>query len=208
VEKVIGRAAEQYLVPMSGKTDPLIARQMLERAGVDGDADALVPEVIGHLEEALGSPAGADALRDGGVVLPGVPQILRRLHEDSGVLQSVLTGNTAANAKAKLAAFELDQWIDVEVGAFGSDNPARNALVPVALERVARLRGRTFDPAEVWVVGDTPFDLECARAGGARCALVGTGRMGFDALVDIGADAVLPDLSDVDAVVTLLAAPT
>ncbi|HZQ28782.1 MAG TPA: HAD hydrolase-like protein, partial [Acidimicrobiales bacterium] len=83
--------------------------------------------------------------------------------------------------------------------------PTRGALVPVALERVARLRGRAFDPADVWVVGDTPFDLACARAAGARCVLVGTGRIPLAALTGIGADAALPDLSGVDEVIALLA---
>jgi len=204
VGQVIGRAAEEYLVPMSGKTDPLIASEMLALAGHD-DGPETVAEVIRLLEAALAGSEGRDALREGGRVLPGVTEILPRLHEDEGVLQSVLTGNTEANAAAKLAAFELDHWIDAEVGAFGSDNPTRDALVPVALERVARLRGRAFDPADVWVVGDTPFDLACARAAGARCVLVGTGRIPLAALTGIGADAALPDLSGVDEVIALLA---
>ncbi|HZQ26352.1 MAG TPA: haloacid dehalogenase-like hydrolase, partial [Acidimicrobiales bacterium] len=126
VGQVIGRAAEEYLVPMSGKTDPLIASEMLALAGHD-DGPETVAEVIRLLEAALAGSEGRDALREGGRVLPGVTEILPRLHEDEGVLQSVLTGNTEANAAAKLAAFELDHWIDAEVGAFGSDNPTRDA---------------------------------------------------------------------------------
>jgi phosphoglycolate phosphatase-like HAD superfamily hydrolase len=57
----------------------------------------------------------------------------------------------------------------------------------------------------VWVIGDTPRDLECARAAGSRCLLVGTGRYSSEELAPLGADAVFDDLSNVDAVVNLLA---
>jgi phosphoglycolate phosphatase len=196
VERVLGRAIGEHGVRMSGKTDPLIAAEILRV--VDGDP-ALAPTVIEHLEAEL---AGAEAaLRDGGRVLPGVVDLLSALGATEGVVQSVLTGNTAANAAVKLAAFGLDKWIDVSIGAFGSDHPERNRLVPVALERAGADR---FAPEHVWVIGDTPFDLACAQAGGVRCILVGTGRIPLSELEGLGADAVLPDLSDTDAVLELL----
>ncbi|MBW3575836.1 MAG: HAD hydrolase-like protein, partial [Actinobacteria bacterium] len=111
---------------------------------------------------------------------------------------------TAVNAATKLAALGLDRWLDLESGAYGSDDPDRPALVPVALRRAAERRGWTLSPEDVWVVGDTPRDLECARAGGARCALVATGHTTQDDLYGLGADAVFDDLSDVEAVVKLL----
>jgi phosphoglycolate phosphatase-like HAD superfamily hydrolase len=106
----------------------------------------------------------------------------------------------------KLAAFELTPWVDLEIGAFGSDDADRTALVPVALERARRLRGLAVEPDDVWVVGDTARDLACARAGGVRCALVATGHAALDELRATDADAVLEDLSDVDGVVKLLSA--
>jgi phosphoglycolate phosphatase-like HAD superfamily hydrolase len=90
------------------------------------------------------------------------------------------------------------------VAATGSDSPDRRELVPVAMRRVAERRGIAFDPGEVWVVGDTARDLECAQVVGAHCALVATGRNSGD-LDGLGADVVWRDLSDVDAVVAMLA---
>jgi phosphoglycolate phosphatase-like HAD superfamily hydrolase len=116
----------------------------------------------------------------------------------------VLTGNIAPNALVKLASFDLDRLLDLEVGAFGSDHADRNELVPIARERVARLRGKRFASFEVWVVGDSENDLACARAGGVRCLLVGTGRAGLDELRTLGADAVLADLGDTDSVIEIL----
>lgn len=194
--RVLGRDIGDHGVRMSGKTDPLIAGEILRFAG--SEDPSLVPLVVELLEEELGG--AVDELRDGGYVLPGVEALLPRLAAVDGVVQTVLTGNTAANAAVKLNAFGLDQWIDVTIGAFGSDNPERNALVPIALERA----GGGFDPDHVWVIGDTPFDLACARAGGVRCVLVGTGRIPLAELEALDADAVLPGLSDIDAVLKLL----
>ncbi len=92
----------------------------------------------------------------------------------------------------------------LEVGAFGSDHHDRTQLIPIALRRVEQQYGWRLEPDGVWVIGDTPRDLECARAGGARCLLVATGRIRMDELTGIGADAVLADLADTDAVARLV----
>jgi phosphoglycolate phosphatase len=167
------------------------------------DGDRHLPIVLDRLESELA--ASVDLMRERGAVLPGVPDVLASLHADRGhVAQSVLTGNTAANAATKVIAFGLDRWLDLEIGAYGSDNSDRRTLVPVAIQRAADLRGWSLAPRDVWVVGDTPHDFACARAGGARSMLVATGRTPIEELLQLGADAVFEDLSDVDAVVHLL----
>ncbi|MDP9388392.1 MAG: haloacid dehalogenase-like hydrolase [Actinomycetota bacterium] len=200
---VLGRPPGDHAVRMSGKTDPLIALEILAFAGLaDEEARRHLPLVLERLEAEL---AGAvDLVREQGRVLPGVEDVLTELAADPAVVQSVLTGNTAANAAVKLKAFGLERWLDVEVGAFGSDRHNRDELVPVALERVRRRHGRDLRPEQVWVVGDTPRDLACARAGGARCLLVATGRFPLEELEGLGADLVRPDLADTAEVCRLL----
>jgi phosphoglycolate phosphatase len=192
-------------VTMGGKTDPQIVREYLELLGI-ADIDDRLPVVLGHLEQQLA--AATDLMAATGYTLPGITELLPRLAALPGLHQSVLTGNIAPNAVVKLAAFDLVPWLDLEVGAYGSDHADRNELVPIALERVRRLRGDVVRPDQVWVVGDTANDLACARAGGARCLLVATGREQFDVLAGLAPDAVLPDLADVDAVVSLLGGPS
>jgi phosphoglycolate phosphatase-like HAD superfamily hydrolase len=133
-----------------------------------------------------------------------VAELLERLADAPGVVQSLLTGNLAANAAVKVGAFGLQRWLDLEIGAYGSDHADRTELVPIALERARRLRGEHYEPDEVWVIGDTANDLACARAGGVRCLLVGTGTHGHEAVAGLDADAVLEDLSDLDAVLSAL----
>jgi phosphoglycolate phosphatase-like HAD superfamily hydrolase len=130
--------------------------------------------------------------------MPGVAELLTRLHDTPDVVSSVLTGNIEPNGRLKVAAFGLDRWLDLDVGAYGSDDHDRNNLVPIALAKLSR-RGVDVPAADTWVVGDTPRDLECARAGGARCLLVGTGRFPTGELLALGPDAAVDDLRDVDA---------
>lgn len=182
-------------VTMGGKTDPQIMREMLELAGVDVSAiDGLVPMA---LEEAARSLAAwRERIAREGRVHPGVGRLLGELAGRGGVRQTLLTGNLAVNAAVKVGAFGLDGFFDLPVGAYGDDHEQRERLVPVALRRVGELRGETYLPEQVWVIGDTARDLACARAGGVRCLIVGTGHDRFAAVRDLEADAVMEDLGD------------
>jgi phosphoglycolate phosphatase len=203
VEHVLGRAVGEHGVSMSGKTDPQIALEIMERAGVaEAESRPLLPRVLEEMQRRLEPETGR--IRGEGRVFRGAAELVARLHDDSRVLQSVLTGNLRANARVKLRAFGLDRLLDLEAGAFGSDHHDRTELIPIALRRVERRHGWRLEPEQVWVIGDTPRDLDCARAGGARCLLVATGRITLEELTGIGADAVLPDLADTEAVLRLV----
>ena len=117
------------------------------------------------------------------------------------VVQSLLTGNIAPNAAVKLGAFGLDTLVDLEIGAYGSDHRRRGRLVGVALQKCERKHGATLAPRDVVLVGDTPLDVAAAREGGARAVAVATGPFGASELAAAGADAVLADLRDTEAVV-------
>jgi len=103
-----------------------------------------------------------------------------------------------------LDAYGLAGWLDLEIGAYGSDDEDRNTLVPVAVRRFEQKFQREIGSDDVWVVGDTPRDLACALAGGARCLLVATGDYPIAELQAMDADCVLPDLADVSAVLDAL----
>jgi phosphoglycolate phosphatase len=204
VASVVGRDPEGHGVRMSGKTDPQIALEIMASLDMaEDEAHRFLPSVLEGLIREL--EAAEDTIREHGRVLPGVRELLPRLHRPPRIVQSLLTGNLAPNAALKLRVFGLEGWVDLEVGAYGSDDRDRTVLVPIAIAKAEGRYGYRFEPEQVWVVGDTPRDLECAKAAGARCLLVGTGRHDFEELEGLEANAVLRDLSDVDAVFALLA---
>ena len=200
LEKVLGTAPGSRLV-LGGKTDPQIALEYLEAMAVD-DVSGKLALVVEAVEAEVA--AAATLLAETGRAMPGVPELLARLDAHEGVHQTLLTGNTAANAAVKVTAFGLERWLDLEVGAYGSDHADRRELVPIAVDRARRLRGWDVDADTAWVVGDTANDLLCARAGGARCLLVATGRVSLEELEGLGADRILPDLSDIAGAIRIL----
>jgi phosphoglycolate phosphatase-like HAD superfamily hydrolase len=201
IETLFGVPAGGHGVSLAGKTDPQIAREILAVLELHDDVAGHVPALLEETERLVA--AGRDRIRAGGRVLPGVLPLLEAL-DGPGTVQTVLTGNTAANAAVKLDAFDLASWFDLDVGAFGSDDPDRNRLVPVALRRIEQRYG-PVDRRRVWVIGDTPRDAACARAGGVRCLLVAGGFADRAALVTAAADHVVDDLTDRDTVLALIA---
>jgi len=199
LEAVLGSVPKQR-VRMSGKTDPQIVREYL--ALLEEEDPGHLPAVLEHLERHLA--AAADQLARDGHPCPGVQELLAALAADERFHASLLTGNIAPNAVVKVSAFGLQAWVDFETGAYGSDSEDRRDLVPIALGRLASVRGARLSPEQAWVIGDTPRDFECAAAAGAHCLLVATGTYSEEELQALGADAVMADLADTAAVLELL----
>lgn len=199
IQRVTGMLPSEAL-PYAGMLDHRIALDHLNALGLDGQAH--LQAVLAASEQELAA-ARADITAQG-FLLPGVAELLARLSGIDGVLQTVLTGNLRANAVLKVTEFGLDQWLDLDVGAYADDGPERSELVSVALRRASELRDRQFDLSDIWVIGDTGHDLACARANGVQCLLVGTGWEPLPVSARKEADAFLPDLSDTDAVLGVL----
>jgi phosphoglycolate phosphatase-like HAD superfamily hydrolase len=172
-----------------GRLDTEIAEMLLAAVGADL---ARVADVLEVLQRLVGERL--DDLRAQTSTFPGVDALLAKL-ASAGVRQTVVTGNIAAVAWYKLDAGGLIPPVEPGFGGYGDSAPDRAAVARVALDRLSAAGWRP-DPDEVWIVGDTPRDLACARAVGVRCALVATGRSTVEDLSGLGADIVLPDLAD------------
>jgi phosphoglycolate phosphatase-like HAD superfamily hydrolase len=116
-----------------------------------------------------------------------------------------LTGNYEDGARAKLQYFDL--WRYFRCGAFGDDAPDRNGLLPRAIAVIRECGGPEASPSQAVVVGDTPLDVACAAASGARSIAVATGGYDIETLRAAGADVVMEDLSDTGSVLRALQLP-
>jgi len=140
------------------------------------------------------APGGADA--HGGTAADDPAQLC--------VVQSVLTGNVQPIAEVKLGAAGLTGHLDLSIGAYGEAHEVRAELVHLARRNAARRYGTDFAGEQTVLVGDTALDVAAALATGARVVGVATGGTTADELVAAGADAVLPDLADTDAVLAAI----
>ncbi len=191
-------------IPMPGRTDSWILSDAaaLHDIPVHSPALARFPEVyLRHLQRELAEPVPRGA-RSG--VMPGVRALLDALSARGDVFLALLTGNYEAAARVKLEHFDL--WRYFACGAFGDDAPDRNRLLPRAFDAARACGLRDFRVADAVVIGDTPLDVACAAAGGARSIAVATGGHRVDELRAAGADYVFEDLSEVDTVLRAILA--
>jgi len=182
---------------LAGATDARIARELLEKHSIAVSAEnvaALLDTYLGHLNERIG--------RHDGKLLPGIVPLLKVLSERSDAVLALLTGNVIRGAEIKLTHYGV--WDFFEFGAFADDHHDRNELGKFARARALERHGEEFPPSRIYVIGDTPKDIECGRAIGACTVAIATGHYSSDQLRDHAPDFLFEDLSDTERVVALL----
>jgi phosphoglycolate phosphatase-like HAD superfamily hydrolase len=108
-------------------------------------------------------------------------------------LPGLLTGNIRRGAQIKLQRFGM--WEQFSFGAFADDHEDRNQIAAIALRRGSERLGRPVRGEETLVIGDTPLDIRCARAIGAKMLAVATGRFTVSQLEEHHPDWAVEDLS-------------
>ena len=183
-EKAFSRVCElEFKVPngtralqFAGRTDPGIVREFFTNHAIQPSQEnfrRFFDAYVFILEYMLKETEGR--------VLPGAVEMIesiRRLPKPPVI--GLLTGNIRLGAQIKLTHYGL--WHEFAMGAFGDDNECRDRLAGVARERGSKALGRELRGDEVLVIGDTPLDVQCANAIGAKVVAVATGRYGVDEL--------------------------
>jgi phosphoglycolate phosphatase len=171
-----------------GMTDPVVARTTfrgtLERDPAQEEVARLMMTYLLHLPDEVAASAGYR-------VMPGVVELLRRL-STAGAFLGLVTGNIEGAARIKIERGDLNRYF--LFGGYGSDSADRPELTRSAVRRAETLHGHALDMDRVFVVGDTPRDIEAAKAAGAMGIGVATGEYELDRLKQAGADHVLATL--------------
>jgi phosphoglycolate phosphatase-like HAD superfamily hydrolase len=174
----------------AGMTDPDVGAMTFEavmgRAPSPRELAQLVQRRLEHLPEAV-------AESEGYRVLPGVPERLRQLSHE-GHLLGLITGNGDGAAHIKLARGDLNRWFTF--GAYASAGTDRAGIVRRAVERGEAMLGQDVPNDDIFVVGDTPLDIQAAHAVGCTAIAVATGKFDAAALREAGADHVLKTLEE------------
>lgn len=184
-------------IDYAGRTDRSIVADHLRRYGLEDTHENFLRYAEGFLRRL---PASLSARR--GQVLPGVIQTLERLQQLPETCLGLLTGNLRRAARIKLSHFRLDHYFYLggePLGGFGDDHYDRDDVARQALVDVRSRVRNDIDPEQIWIVGDTPRDVQCARAIGARVLAVATGGYSLEALQVTEPDVMVKDLADADA---------
>ena len=172
----------------AGMTDPDVGAKTFEavmhHTPTPIELAELVQRRLEHLPEAVAESTGYK-------VLPGVPERLKQLSRD-GHLLGLITGNCDGAAFTKLARGDLVRWFTF--GAYATAGLDRAGIVRQAVARGEATLGSDVPNSQIYVIGDTPRDIEAAHAVGCRAIAVATGHYDVDALRAAGADQVLETL--------------
>jgi phosphoglycolate phosphatase len=186
-----------------GKTDQRIVWDLVRAAGLDdariaSGLTACFETYVAELRRLIGDGSRV-------TIMPGVRDLVRALAGRDDALVGLLTGNIEPGARVKLAPTGL--WDLFRVGAFGSDDMDRRRLPAIACERALQVTGRRFGFEQVTIIGDTPLDVDCARACGAVAVAVATGFHPAEDLKACAPDLFFADFADVSASLAALTAP-
>jgi phosphoglycolate phosphatase-like HAD superfamily hydrolase len=180
-------------IDWAGRTDTWLTGEIFRHVGLPDTPQNAHDYLEAYLEllpqELAAGPQGH--------VLPGVFELLEQLHRRADVAQGLLTGNLKRGAEFKLTHYKV--WHYFEFGAFADDSPRRNDLGPHALRRAKERHAVEFDPANTFILGDTPHDIECGKVIGAKTIGVATGRYHVEELAAHQPTAVFKDFSDTAA---------
>jgi phosphoglycolate phosphatase len=195
------------LPQIAGRTDSEIFFEALAlNQAASGPTEAGGQELLAAYVRELADAFAARRrlLSEHGRVLPGAREAVAATLTLPGVVQSVLTGSIRPNAVAKLQAFGFEQFLDLEIGGYGSEVYLKGAQLLETRRRAAAKYGAEFGPGSTVYLADSGRDVEAAGIGGARCVAVASGRSTASELRAAGADVVIDDLSDVAAVVAAI----
>ncbi|KLU02789.1 Haloacid dehalogenase-like hydrolase [Rhodopirellula islandica] len=182
-------------ISFSGRTDRSLMVELLQRNRVSPtDANC------GRLRRRYGSLFGGELRRSGGTLLPGVLPLFQALHLVPNLDIAVMTGNFPETATQKLEYFEIRRWVRWIIG--GDLDVHRDDMARRAATWVARRHGDAHQ--QTIVIGDTPADVLCGRAIGARTLAVSTGEFSREELAPTEPTMLLDDLSDTERVVRFL----
>jgi phosphoglycolate phosphatase len=186
-EKLYGIPADIGEHSSAGETDPQVARATFQGVIGHEPSDNELDQLYFHY---LLNLADDILTSEGYRMLPGADQCLAALGQ-AGVLLGLVSGAMEGAARTKLIPANLNRFFIF--GAYGSDSPDRAELTGIAVEKATRLHAELV-PSQVFVVGDTPRDIDAARSAGAVSVGVATGHFSVDELSKAGADHVLGSL--------------
>lgn len=172
--QMIGDSVDLSSMKMAGLTELAIAINILETLG-------LIPgkQNLKRLLSLYKKNIAACLHQTEGYILAGVREILDSLQQCERVISILLTGNCEAGAWAKLSHYGLDHYF--RLGSFGEKHRDRNELAKFALT-IARSQVQNLNLEQCYVIGDTPHDIRCGQAIGAKTIAIANQHYGVDEL--------------------------
>ncbi len=205
IRDITNIGVDPYRHRPSGKTDAQVVFELFEGICISEEEiydwmPKLLEEYLKRLSKIIKGPETTE-------LKPGVHELLTDLHQRKDVVLSLLTGNSEGAARLKLSTHGLEKYFDFKMGAFGDRAKHRDELPDMAVEKAKYHKGHHFLGKDVVVIGDTPSDVRCVEALGARAVAVATGSYSLETLKAEGPDFLFANLSETSKVLSAILSP-
>ncbi|MFQ5824435.1 MAG: HAD family hydrolase [bacterium] len=190
-EKAFGKQNGFHGVNFAGRTDPLILKDALAYNGLQWEPlkeESFKKAYFGYLKTEIEKPYPRKQIQ------PGISEILNILSKRKNITLGLLTGNWYQGAMIKLGYFNLTHFFPI--GAFADDSEIREELPQIAVHQFEQKTGASICTENVFVIGDTPLDVACAKPFGAKSIAVATGLFSSKELEEAHPDYLFSDLAD------------
>ena len=189
-EEVLGVPEAMAAITPHGKTDPAIVREIFAQSYHDYShtfkhfKEEILEKYLMYLQREV---RDSDSYR----VLPGILSLLTEVSARDDIRLGLATGNLEQGARIKLERGDLNPYF--AFGGFGSDAEDRREVVLQAAQQGNLSSGRGVSGADIYVIGDTPKDIEAGKQAGFQTVGVATGNYSVEALQATEADIVIED---------------
>ncbi len=184
----------------AGTTDKKIVFTLLEESGIERNQ---IKKRLGEVYKVMINYVKENIDNDKEFrLLPGVKTLLEELNKRNHII-GLLTGNLEEIARIKMKKLGVNHYFSV--GSFGGITEVRNELVPTAIENTEQKFNITIDKENVFVLGDTPHDIECGKANKVKTIAVATGPYSKEELLEYKPDYVFDDFTNTDRIINAIA---
>lgn len=189
VKEVLGKEINLWELETGGLIDPEIAAKIIGLCNVEPTED-LISELLDIYGKRLPGCLGMKK----GHAIEGVEEFLESIKDREDIKSIILTGNIKAGAEAKLEYYGLSKYFKYD-GAFSDGMKYRASIACKAVE-IVETQFKITDRKQIYVIGDTPYDIKCGKAIKAKTVAVCTGKYKYFDLKNYYPDYLINSISD------------
>ncbi|MFH1727132.1 MAG: HAD family hydrolase [Pseudomonadota bacterium] len=174
-----------------GKTDYLIIKEIFKKKFPKKEltkkiADSILENYIAYLKTEV-------PLSPQFKIMSGVISTLNELKDSKNVVIGLATGNIEEGARIKLERANLNRFFTF--GGFGSDAEDRTEILKIAATRGIHEAKEIIANDSIYVIGDTPYDIQSAKKAGFKSIAVTTGSFTKKELLKENPDYIYEDFN-------------
>lgn len=181
---------------IGGALDAVILNEILKATNTPSENKGMILEKYGQVLKQI-----LDEYQNN-ILLPGIKNILDYVEQHDNIFNTITTSNFEIGARIKLDSHDLN--VHFPTGGFGDIERKKWEAAIEAIQKSEELYGVDFIKENIYIIGDTWYDIECAKKLGAQSISVATGWVEYDILKEYSPDYIFRDFSDYNQFIDII----